>query len=167
MATSGLDVLFEASINALTLALDKSVQVAMKEYEKLQQTGLKGELTDIYISFLRSSVLNKLPWLRIDLYDAAGRTDPTECCADFDTPFISDRIYIEAEKLKKERHWRSGHQERQAWLNASDKCAKMFERHLPQVINESETAKMANCRWLFGQFLGNAVVVRERGNSVE
>ena len=167
MATSGLETLFETNINSLAKALDKSVRVAQIEYEQLQQSGLKSELTDIYVSFLRSSVLCKHPWLRIDLYDSVGRTDHTECCADFDVRIISESIYAKAEQIKEENRWRNDLQIKQAWLNASDKCYQMFEKYLPQIIDESETAQLISCRWHFGQFLGETVVVKGRSESVK
>jgi len=159
--SAGLDMLFEKNIGWLSAVLDKSVRAALLEYEHLRETGQRGKLTDIYISFLQSSVLCKLPWLRIDLCDENGRDNPHECFSDLDMSIISKKIYNEADKLKEEKRWTKDYKVQQAWLNAAAKCYLMFEKHFPQIIAECEAAKTTNCKWHFGQFLGNTVVIWE------
>jgi len=156
-------MLFEKNIDSLSAALDKSVQTAMLNYEQLQETGHKGELACIYISFLRSSVLCKLPWLRVDLCDENGRNDLPECFAALNVPAISEKIYSEADKIKEQKSWTRDYQVQQAWINASGRCFQMFEKYFPQIINRSEASKITCCKWHFGQFLGNTVVVWEGG----
>ena len=122
-------------------------------------------MADIYISLLRSSVLCKLPWLRIDLCDEKGRNDLRKCSADYDVPVISEKIYNEAEKLMEQKRWDKDYKLQQAWLTASDKCFQMLEKYFSQIIGACDTSKTTNCRWHFGQFLGNTVAVWEGGES--
>jgi len=161
---SELDALFEENIGQLAVDLDKAIKSALPEYARLREAGQKGELTGIYISLLRSSVFCKLPWLRIDLCDKKGLGDKTECAADFDIPTISERVYSEAEKRKDQKGWTKEYQLEEAWLVASGKCFQRFEKHLPEIISMCETVKAVDCRWHFGEFLGNDVIVHERGN---
>jgi len=112
---------------------------------------------------LRSSVLCKLPWLRIDLCDEKGRNNLCECFADLDVSVISEKIYSEADKLKKQKRWIKDYKVQRAWLTASDKCYQMFEKYFPQIIGKCEISKTTICRWHFGQFLGNMALVWEGG----
>ena len=83
-----INSLFENNISSLAESFGQALQNALGQYEKLRDTEAgdliserhpdnessahdseqKGNLSNIYISFLLSSVLCKLPLLRIDLY---------------------------------------------------------------------------------------------------
>lgn len=155
------DALFERSLGSLSASLDKAVQHALEEYERLRQMGKKGGLSHIYISLLLSAVLCKLPWLRIDLYDENGLNDINECCADWDVPNISDKLYRDADTLAKQKDRMKDYELEQAWLDAADEYFGNFERFLPAIIGACPVMQKVDCRWHFGQFLGNTVVVRE------
>jgi len=153
--------LFEKNIVALAESLGRVLQGALRDYEQLRLAGVKGELSHVYISFLQSSVLCKLPWLRLDLYDENNRSDVVECFADWDVPGISEHLYRGVDKLVIETGWMEDYELEQAWIDASDGYFNCFESFLPQIISMCVGASAMHCRWHFGQFLGNTVVVRE------
>jgi len=157
-----LDLLFEKNINRLAGSLDKVLQSAQDEYKRLRKAGQKGELTHIYISFLLSGVLCKLPWLRVDLCDENERSDMTECSFVWDVQSISDKLYRDADMLKKQNDMIKDFESEQAWLDASDNYFRGFEKHLPQILRQCPTVKAVDCRWHFGQFFGKTAVVREK-----
>lgn len=157
-----LDALIEKNIGPLAVSLDKALQNALQEYKRLRQIGQKGELSHIYISFLLSGVLCKLPWLRIDLYDENALNDITECCADWDVPNISGKLYHDADALAKQKDRIKDYELERAWLDASNEYYQSFERLLPTIINQCPVTQKADCWWHFGHFLGSTVVVWEK-----
>ena len=155
-----IDALFERSIGPLAASLRGAVQAALNEYEKLVGSGQKGELAHIYISFLLSSVLCRLPWLRIDLYDENDRLDTCGCSVGWDVPQISEQLYRDADVAGIQQDEKpKDYQIEQAWLSASGEYIEAFERFLPTVICESGMSRDLGCRWHFGQLLGNTKTV--------
>jgi len=152
--------LFEGYIEQLADSLDEAVQAALSDYRKLQASGNKGHLSHVYISFLLSSVLCKLPLLRIDLFDENDKSDITECCAYWNVPCISNVLYRNADAMKMNRV--QDYEIEQSWLDDSSNYSQCFERFLPQIIEQCEAVKELNCQWHFGQYLGMTTVVRER-----
>lgn len=157
-----LDALFEKNTESLVASLDKSVQKALQAYEKLNQVGQKSELSHIYISFLLSSVLCKLPWLRIDLYDENDRSDMTECYADYDVPCIADKLYRDADTAAKQIDRIKDYELERIWLETSGEYYQAFEKYVPLIIEKCPVSKKLNCEWHFGQYLGSVVTVREK-----
>ena len=119
--SEALDALFEENIETFAKSLDKVMQRTAAKYKELQKSNQKGKLSHIYISFLQSSVLCKLPWLRIDLYDDNDRSDITECFADWDVSIISDKLYRDADNLAKEKDRIKDYELEQLWVHASAK----------------------------------------------
>ena len=160
--------LFEMNTESLAASLDAAVRLALSEYEKLQGAGLKGELSHIYVSFLISSVLCRLPWLRIDLYDENGRLDMTGCMTEWDVPGISDRLYRDAEAAMAAMSGRADDCGAEALLlELSENCHRMFERFMPQIINRCAAARGLSCQWHYGLFFGGAATVWGGGTDDE
>jgi len=155
-----LDALFEKSIPILAASLNTAVQDALLEYEQIHQTGQKGKLSHIYISFLLSGVVCKLPWLRIDLCDENDRADITECYVCWDVSCISNELYNNVDALAKQNKMKD-YEIEQAWLTASSDYSRCFEKILPKIIDQCEAAKTISGKWHFGQYLGSTAVVRE------
>lgn len=160
--TVALEAMFKKNIGVLAASLEKAVQNALKKYARLRQSGQKGELTYIYISFLISSVLCELPWLRIDLHDENGLNDINECCVDLDVSNISGNLYREVDTLAKQKDRMKDYELEQARLEASNKYSQSFESFLPLIISQCPVAQKVDCEWHFGQFLGSTVIVREK-----
>ena len=160
-----LDALFEKNIGTLAASLDETMQNALPEYEQLRQAGQKGELSHVYISFLQSGVLCKLPWLRVDLCDENDRSDATECFADWDVPIISNKLYGDADLAAKQKERMKDYELERLWSDDSEEYFRAFEKWLPQIINQCTAAQTLNCHWHFGEYLGNTVVVREKAKN--
>jgi len=94
-----LDAVFEKNIPLLAESLNTVIQGALIEYEQLRKAGKKGELSHIYMSFLLSSVMCKLPWLRVDFFDVNDLDDMTDCHVSWDVPCISDTLYHDVNDL--------------------------------------------------------------------
>jgi len=147
--------LFEKNIDLLAADLDHILPGVLQDYQQLRQIGNKGELSHIYISFLLSGVLCKLPWLRIDLYDENDRGDTIDCFANWDTPVISDMLYHDVDMITKQDEWIEDYEVEQIWLDAAGEYFKGFENAMPRIIDKCASAHTVNCQWHFGQFLGN------------
>ena len=159
--SADITVLFDKNISLLAASLDDALQSTLEQYEQLRKAGQKGELSHVYISFLPSSVLCKLPWLRIDLYDGNISDDMVECYSDWDVANISDNSYRSIESRAKQNRMKD-YEIEQTWLDSTDEYFKAFEDFLPKIIEQSKSAKAINCEWHFGQYLGSTVAVWER-----
>ena len=156
-----LDKLLEKSIGALSISLDTAVRSALCNYEALELKDKKGELSHIYISFLLSSVLCKLPLLRIDLLDANGRNDMTECCIDWDVARFSDNLYRDANESAKQIERIKEYELEKLWLDAAKEYFQALEKYMPSIIEGCSVVHELKCQWHFGQFLGSTTIVRE------
>jgi len=154
-----LDELFEDSIDILSESLSKAVRSALEEYERLNDEGGKAEAPEyIYISFLLSGILCKLPWMHISLCDEHGQGDMTACFVPWDTPVISNDLYRSAEahagKIK-------DYELEQLWVSMSGEYIKAFERFLPIIIKKSGDLSQ-ELKWHFGQYLIETAIVWEK-----
>ena len=183
---SGIYSLFESSIGQLADSIGQALRDAMVAYEDLQPpaTGhqnndanaehchikpfakFKGELSHIYISFLFSSVLCKLPLMRIDLYDENGIADTLPCFAYWDAEPVPHNLYREA-GLIAERHFDEEnvpmpeHELERVWLDLAEDYYRHFERYLPEILGKCKVAELKKCKVHYGHFLGNTVVLLE------
>ena len=159
--STGLDDLFEKSVPQFVASLNQTVRDALLEYERMCQAGQKGELSYIYISLLLSSVICRLPWLRIDFCDENDRNDIAECCANWDVQFVSNALYRDIDASVEKKNMKD-YEIEHACFDASSEYSQSFEKFLPQIIDQYDVVKEINCRWHFGQYLGNTIVVREK-----
>ena len=157
-----VDALFEQNVGPLAKTLDIAVRAVAGGKGKLHSAGRKGRLGHIYISFLLSSVLCKLPWLRIDLYGENGRLGTSGRFAEWDVPDISEALYLDAAyaAAQQEDVLRDYEIERN-WIESADEYFKAFERFMPRIIRESQASQEISCRWHFGHFYGSSVTVFE------
>ena len=181
--------LFENNIEKLAKSLGQALQIALVQYDKLSQSEPgdltsktsevselnslastthvhKGKLSNVYISFLLSSVLCELPWLRIDLYDENDIFDTIECFSDWDVNPISENLYRSADLLvlqqyEKENIRIEDHEKERIWLNLSGEYYKGFGHYMMHILNKCDIAYTINCRWHYGHLFGKTVVIRE------
>lgn len=59
-------------------------------YARLQEEKKTNSVKYLYISFLRSSAINGMPWYRLDFYDERGRASLTECAVIWDFTILSE-----------------------------------------------------------------------------
>lgn len=170
------DILFKSNIITLATSLEQILQEALVCYELLtheHNLGIKmstdaskgkGKLSSVYISFLLSSVLCKLPWLRIDLYDENGLTDTLDCSSDWDASCISESLYcyadlIASKQFEDTRVHMLDYEREQIWLNLSDEYFNRFEKYMPHILAQCEITRKVNCNWYYGQLFGQATLV--------
>ena len=154
-----VDNLIEKHISELSLSLNAAVEAALNDYEDMQNAGRKGELSHIYMSFLRSAVLCKQPWMRIDLYDDKDVYDLTECSAKWDVPEISSKLYLDADDKAKKNDIVEEYRVEQMWFELSEEYCKAFETHAPEIIRHSKVATGLKCQWHYGNYLGDNTTV--------
>lgn len=82
--------------NGLTVAFDKACKKALK----LQEQGPKGDIQYIYLSFLRTSIMNNTALYRIDAYDQNWYLDQEECSALWEADFIFHSLFQNMAELE-------------------------------------------------------------------
>ena len=75
----------------------QAIESAGRKYQKAENAGETGPLEWIWLSFLRSSLLDDAPCYRIDLYDAKGRLSEGEYAEMWDYSYVF-QPYYEIEK---------------------------------------------------------------------
>ncbi|NRT79253.1 hypothetical protein [Clostridium beijerinckii] len=74
-----------------------------KKAIKIREQELKGDIKYIYISYLRTSIMQDLGIYRIDLYDDKWFLDKEECSVNIDLSFIYEPLFNYVKKLLKKR----------------------------------------------------------------
>jgi len=101
MTTEQIDNLLIKNKNKLIEELSIQIEKMLVGYPACQQTTGKGDLQFIYISFLRSSVMDSFPFYRIDFYDERQFQDLVEYCGHWNIAAVADVIYNTRPKPKK------------------------------------------------------------------
>ena len=153
------DELIFGKKTGLSKSLNIMVEELLMKHKQLHDSDEKGELGHVYLSFLMSSVLCKLPWIRIDFYDENDRADIVDCFLDWDVSCVSEQLYSDADIIAEQRELTEEYELEQIWLELADEYFEAFKRHLPEIISECKAAKDIECSWHFGQYLGNAETV--------
>lgn len=95
---------YKSDKDSIEKELISKFDLVCKEAIKLQGKELKGEVKYIYISLLRTSLLeNKGEW-RIDLYDEKWFLDKEECSINIDFDFLYDSFFSHMEELLKKKN---------------------------------------------------------------
>lgn len=63
------------------------------KYKQLQELGELEEMRYVYISFLRSSILDQAGWYQMDAYDTRGLASLKECAEKWDFICITSEMY--------------------------------------------------------------------------
>lgn len=72
------------------------------KYQKLQASKVTGELCYGYLSFLRSGILNKSDWYRMDYYDARDNISEIECGEKLDATLILNMFNHYTDEIRDE-----------------------------------------------------------------
>ncbi len=116
--------------------LEQVIGPLAEKYWEKKEEGETGGLENIYLSFLRTGILDGGPWYRIDLYDARDRVSEAECSENLKLSRILKPIKEGMRRIREE--W-----EKQAKVNFSEWDAlayQMAERYKPFIENVLERA---------------------------
>lgn len=88
-------------------AIQKEIIFKFKEVcnkaKNMQEENLKNQIQYIYISYLRTSLLQNLGIYRIDLYDDKWFLDKEECSVDIDLSFIYEPLFLHVDELQERK----------------------------------------------------------------
>ncbi len=74
-----------------------------KKAKNMQEENLKNEIKYIYISYLRTSLMQNSGKYRIDLYDDKWFLDKEECSVDIDLSFLYEFLFAHIEELQERK----------------------------------------------------------------
>lgn len=84
---------FPSYVSEAKKSLWCEIGVLHKKYKELEDAGRVNALEWIYISFLRTGLLDGSPCYRIDFYDAEGYVSEIECAGSWDFHYVFDFYY--------------------------------------------------------------------------
>lgn len=84
------------------------LEVLAGRYRRLEEQAMTGAVREIYLSFMRTSILLDMSPYRIDLYDERGRRSTVECAGGWDFRLV----YGHFREMKAELEQRFGRQTR-------------------------------------------------------
>ena len=138
-----IDDLFSQKSAELSRTLNSVVEDLYKEYTQLQDADVAGELKHVYFSFMISSVLCKLPLIRIDFYDENDRVNAVDCFSGWDVSCVSNQLYSEADIIAKQREVTEDYELERIWLELANEYYEGFKRNLPEVLTATGAAQIA------------------------
>ena len=161
-----LESLFEKNTEPLAASLSQALKSALEQYGNMSRADGKSDIpVHIYISFLLSGVVNRLPLLRIDLFDEKDRADTASCFVYWDAPAISEDFYKRAGIISKQNEQTKDYELDRICLELADEYFEVFEIFMPRIAGLCKDVLPQDCTLHFGQFSGNTSVV-ERKNGV-
>ena len=144
----------------LRTGLSASVIKAYEKYQRLRQENLKGPLAFCYISYLRSSVIERRPFFQIDLYDQQDRMDFLECCEPWDTDILTGEIYRAypvAKGIKTNPNEQPDYEIEQRWLIEADDYYKLLGEAMAQLLEQVRLQLPKDAEFYFGEYMDDAV----------
>ncbi|MBT2765099.1 hypothetical protein [Paenibacillus sp. ISL-20] len=98
-----LDIISESYIqnqDATIAEFVSSVDSACKKAAELQDAGMKGDIQYIYLSLLRTSLMEYKASYRIDIHDERWFLDPVECSSHWKAEFIFNPLFQRMRELE-------------------------------------------------------------------
>ncbi len=147
-----------------------------KEAISLQEKELKGEITYIYFSMLRTRLLEDKGIWRIDLYDKKWFLDKEECSINIDLDFIYEPLFKHMEELseKKKEYGRVIKEKdinliKQREANkynilAANVIIEMLQSFF-ECTSYNEMKKKEDMRIMISEYMGNSVMIYSKENS--
>ena len=148
------------NIEAYIKSFDAVFGLAIQSYEKLQEENQKTDLRYVYICFLRSSVSQKLPLLRISLYNEAEFEDMEDCYVDWDVHFskqLYSRLYKVHEALSEDKV--NNDLAEKYWHEESGLFFEVLKIHLPKIIDAHRQGLPQNVQWRYGEYLDRCELI--------
>lgn len=107
MANRGLDdhkrvmeELFPNRIPQLSKELWNCIEDVRDRFEQLEKGGKADGLQWIYVSFLRTGLMDQSACYRIDLYDSRDRISDLECAGSWGFEYVYDKYYKIIDEIK-------------------------------------------------------------------
>ena len=146
----------EDYITSFGTVLDSAIQ----SYKKQQEENQKTELRYVYICFLRSSISQKLPLLRINLYNEAEFEDMEDCYADWDVDFskrLYSRLYKVHETLIEDKE--NNDFAEKYWFEESELFFEVFKIHLPKIVSAHRQGFPQDVQWYYGEYFDRCELI--------
>lgn len=153
-----------------TVRLRNEMKCIYEKYKILQETNLVGNLEWIYISFLRTGLLDHSPCYRIDFYDSRGCICEIDCSGIWDIPEIFNSYYRTLEQImvRMQRQTYLGlHEIHGILYNLAESFRTLADRLIFQLVQSmnSEWAEMAlpdsRLKIMLGDYLDHGELIAE------
>lgn len=90
-----------AQVEALRLSISKTIVNIYNNYLILKNTSDVGDLESVYISYLRTAILDHSPCIQINLYDSSGREGLIDCYQKWEANNLFCPIYSMHQEILK------------------------------------------------------------------
>lgn len=166
----------EEKINKDKEAVKEKIICKFKEVcskaKNMQEENLKNEIKYIYISYLRTSLMESSGIYRIDLYDDKWFLDKEECSVNIDLSFIYEQLFIHETELQKriKEYGRTITEMdvEKIKLKEGDKYHKIGIRFLKSIVNDlvecseyKEIKKSDEISILAGEYIDESALIYE------
>lgn len=94
---------FEENKESIKKEILISFREGCKRALELQSSGTKQDIKFIYISYLRTSIMENKGIYRIDFFDERWFMDKEECSVDFDMDFVYEPLFKHMEELNEKK----------------------------------------------------------------
>jgi len=148
------------NIEAYIKSFDAVFNLAIQSYEKQQEENQKTDLRYVYICFLRSSISQKLPLLRINLYNEAEFGDMEDCYVDWDVDFskqLYSRLYKVREALREDII--NNDLAEKYWYEESELFFESLKIHLPKIVDAHRQGLPQNVQWYYGEYFDRCELI--------
>jgi len=118
----------------------------------------------LYIHYLRTSVLNELPFFRLDFYDAEKWNGNTHCWVYWDAGVVTDLLFAYMPKDTSEHLSNRGEMENakleRKWLQTADILHGIMEKAIKSLLEEAlakildKTPYIDDCDIFYGEYMG-------------
>lgn len=130
------------------------------QYGRHIESGKKEELQYIYISFLRSSVLTRLPFWRIDLYDERNRqADITECGIYLNFDMLQKDFYKAFPPEQKKHDWTM----KAIWLSEFEQVNNVVQMYFSELMESAWPIIPSNVSVYYGEYIGSCILISKKG----
>lgn len=149
-------------IKSLSESFGQAWADAAEIYEKLEKAGKKGPPRFCYISFLRSSVVEKRPLYRLDLYDENELLDFEECSVQWDVSNISHYIYEDLPLTNKavltDEDWKD-YEVEQLWVEEAEKYHTELGKKMRIIVDSARQPANDQIQFQFGEYMDQSITV--------
>ncbi|OPH46696.1 hypothetical protein BC351_14520 [Paenibacillus ferrarius] len=98
-----IDQALEAQRSSIEQSFSDAFESVWTQVSELQEQGLKGDIRYVYISLMRTSIMENRPDYRIDAYDHNWFMDAAACVGGWRADFIFDPLFRRMEELEKQK----------------------------------------------------------------
>ncbi len=95
-----MDEQFPDRVPKLSRELWDCIEEVRERFGQLEKEGKAGRLEWIYVSFLRTGLMDRSACYRIDLYDSRDRISDLECAGSWGFEYVYDKYYKIMDEIK-------------------------------------------------------------------